>query len=189
MMHAVSRFGRTTLAACVLATSLTFVFDCRALFAAGPMKGLNLPVCNVAVSMISGENIGLLDFEVDYSRIQGAFVGQAKNVGCRVLAEDAAVQVTNSCQGGYDQCQWGDHRSLRIMLSKRQTFHSEIPPSLDGIHASSGLVSCQFYSAEPPPPDAFQVVLKSATRRADGLLATPGPQLQVTSVTCPGVLK
>ena len=107
--------------------------------------------CKVVFGVSETPTLNTLQFTVDYSAIQGTFSSDGSNLQCFDRLEGTASHVTSSCTDGYEACQWGRNRELRV--------------SLIGIRGFSGpaeILTCTFEAVDTPGTDDFEITVENA---------------------------
>ncbi len=131
-----------------------------------------VPSCEIVFTSTSSDPIGVLEVKIDYSEIQGTFGGSLESAECDRLSETIALIAIDTCDGDYSACQWGEDRTLRLIVS-----------STSGIGGTVDVARCRFYAIEPIDPDAFHVEVQSAGAPAT-MESMQHPTISVLSENC-----
>lgn len=102
--------------------------------------------CAVTFAVDVTEQMGTIDFTVDYSQVQGTFSQSGGSASCTTLVRGGRIFSKSTCDGNYESCQWGADRRLTV----DQMFDSAVVGPTD-------LLTCAFLSDQEPSADSFAI--------------------------------
>lgn len=131
--------------------------------------------CIIKIGLGASQLLSSAQFAVDYSSVQGTFLGAGLAAECRTSLPNAMITANDDCTGDYAQCQWGPSRSLHIAILDSGT----------GFAGPRDIAHCKFETAETISQLDFKVTLEQATESTDSSDSIPPPLLDILAVECP----
>lgn len=130
--------------------------------------------CAVTFAVDVTEQMGTIDFTVDYSQVQGNFSLSGGSASCTTFVKGGRIFSKSTCDGSYESCQWGADRRLTV----DQIFDSAVVGPTD-------LMICAFLSDQDPSAGNFAIGDATASDFQSGsaLKAFP-PHVFVRVVEC-----
>jgi hypothetical protein len=145
------------------------------LCAASATSALAATVCEMTISVTAEEDLAVAEIAVDYSAVQGTFVGASEAVECSPLLSDTSIIKRDTCGLSDNYCYAGENRGLNVILSRQQGMEGGVP-----------LVSCSFIAPESQTPsvESFRVQTRTATSLATGDDTPETPVATIDELTC-----
>ena len=130
--------------------------------------------CTLTFALSESPPLSAVQFTVDYSRVQGSFVGSGAEVECASLVTNAATSVVDLCDGDYAQCEWGEGRLLKAAVIANA-----------GFKGPARLMRCTFEAAEAPEVLDFTVQVDGASlARSSRSYGESESLLDIVSIEC-----
>lgn len=136
-------------------------------------SGTGTNQCILHFGLSESVPLSTLQFTIDYSNVQGSFVGSGLAVRCESPVTNASVTASDNCHGGYAECQWGTDRRLAVAVIGGPSF------------AGSGVIArCKFVSAELPAKTDFGVTVDATSAPETFEPIDPSPSVEILSIDC-----
>jgi hypothetical protein len=131
--------------------------------------------CDVTFSLATPETLEVLDVFVDYSALEGTFVGSQGRVQCSSTLPDTGFMVVDSCSLSDNYCYSGSGRVLHFILTRS-----------GGFEGNGDIVSCEFVAPlnRKPVIEDFRVEVRSALLLSNDMENSRPTTVDISKVVC-----
>ena len=146
--------------------------------------------CDVALHLDTTAAVEMIEFRVDYARVQGRFSttdaangdgATVRGVSCHSAVPRTSIIQRDSCAGSYSECQWGDDRALSLVVSNPYGMRGRA--EMEEALGHTELATCTFVTDEPLETAPFAIRVVSSLASMEGLREPSAPPVIEASIT------